>query len=423
MNPDNFSVPNKMFSGDSLEGKGGLRIQVVGVGGAGSNVVDCLNLEIKELENLHFSIVNTDMVALENSPINNKTLIGRNVTRGLGTGGEVEFGIKAADEDRETLRNMLLGPDIVFIISGFGGGTGTGVAPILAEVASSMNALVVSFVTLPFTFEGGRKKKLADQGLVHLRKASDAVIPLPNDILLQGDDGDSSVLRAFSQAKDWVRTGIDAILSLISNTAGLCNIDYSTLRNAFVERGGKTLFGVGRGSGENASSKALENLMLCPLLRTPENSLKADNLIVNITGGPNLCMNEVNTIMTFLREKLGGGENTVFGAVIDEKQRDTIEIFILGTTNLNKSKPIPSSRLSSSQEDGLFSDEPNRGRKKVRRKKRDQEDSLRAQGEFGFLEDMQEDLGYFDKTDKNLFNGENLDIPTYLRRGIKILLK
>ncbi len=421
MIPDNFSISNKMFSGKPPEG--GIRVQIIGVGGAGSNVVDCLSLEINGFGNITYGVVNTDRAALENSPINDTCLIGRNVTRGLGTGGEMELGFKAADQDREILRNMLSNPDIVFIVTGLGGGTGTGAAPVVAEVASSTDALVISYASLPFTFEGGRKKTLADEGLSLLRKCSDAVIPLPNDILLQGDDGDSSVLKAFAQGKDWIRTGIEAILSLVHKT-GLCNIDYSTLRNAFVERGGKTLFGVGVGSGENASSNALENLMLCPLLRTPENSLKADNLIVNITGGPGLGMTDVNEIMTFLRDELGA-ENTVFGAVIDENCGDSIEIFILGTTNLNRSRTlIPAAQVGQAAPIDLF---PNNSKKK--NKIRKQADRSKAeilgntQEEFDFLGSIDEGRGYFDQTDKNLYNGEDLDIPTYLRRGIKIALK
>jgi cell division protein FtsZ len=421
MTPDNFSISNKMFSGKSPDS--GMRVQIIGVGGAGANVVDCLSLEMNSYGNISFGVINTDRSALENSPINDTCLIGRNVTRGLGTGGEMELGFKAADQDRENLRNMLANPDIVFIVTGLGGGTGTGAAPVVAEVASSTDALVISYATLPFTFEGGRKKTLADEGLALLRKSSDAVIPLPNDILLQGDDGDSSVLKAFAQGKDWVRTGIEAILSLVHKT-GLCNIDYSTLRNAFVERGGKTLFGVGMGSGQNASSNALESLMLCPLLRTPENSLKADNLIVNITGGPSLGMTDVNEIMTFLRGKLGG-DNTVFGAVIDENCGDSIEIFILGTTNLNHSRTLPTeSQSGTSPTNDLFPASSKKNSKARSKSDRGQEEVLsNTQKEFDFLGNIDEGRGYFDQTDKNLFNGEDLDIPTYLRRGIKISLK
>jgi len=420
MNNENFSIHNKMFGGECPEN--GLRVQIIGVGGAGSNVVDCLSLEISNYPNCNFAVVNTDRAALENSPIGEKCLLGRKVTRGLGTGGEMELGHQAADQDREILRNMMPNPDIVFIVAGFGGGTGTGAASVVAEVASSMDALVISYVTLPFTFEGGRKKTVADEGLSKLRKVSDAVIPLPNDILLQGDDGDSSVLKAFAQAKDWIRTGIESILSLISRT-GICNIDFSTLRNAFVEKGGKTLFGVGSGAGGDAAQKALENLMLCPMLRTPENSLKADNLIVNISGGPNLGMGEVTMIMNYLHSELGGVDNTAMGAVIDETLGDSIEIFVLGTTNLNRSKNLKAATNNTPPQD-LFTDQKVKKPKKVKNVSSGEVDLLGGtQGEFDFLEVIDESRGFFDKTEKNLYNGEDLDIPTYLRRGIKIALK
>ena len=181
---------------------------------------------------------------------------------------------------------------------------------------------------------------------------------------------------------------------------------------------------MGVGSGENASSNALENLMLCPLLRTPENSLKADNLIVNITGGPGLGMTDVNEIMTFLRDELGA-ENTVFGAVIDENCGDSIEIFILGTTNLNRSRTlVPTAQVGQAAPTDLF---PNNSNKKNKiRKKADRGNSEilgKTQEEFDFLGRIDEGRGYFDQTEKNLYNGEDLDIPTYLRRGIKIALK
>ncbi len=432
MNADNFSIPNKMFSGESKDGS--IQVGIVGIGGAGSNVADCLSLEIHEFPNISYTVVNTDKAALDSSPIENKCLIGRKVTRGLGTGGDVEFGQQAADKDREVIRNQIGNPDILFIVAGFGGGTGTGAAPVVAEIASSTGALVISFVTLPFTFEGARKKAVTDEGLAQLRKTSDAVIPLPNDILLQGDDSQSSVLKSFAQSKDWVRIGIDAILGLITRT-GICNIDYATLRKAFVERGGKTLFSIGSADGENSVAKALESLMVCPLLRTPENALKSDNLIVNITGGADLGMGQVNEIMTYLRENVGGVDNTVFGAVIDENRaNNNIEIFILGTTNINRSRKIVGKTPAAEEKppEDLFPDESDKKQKKKDKKKAKknapqptQDDLLNFgdQEEFDFLESIDANRGFFDLTEKNLYNGEDLDIPTYLRRGIKILIK
>ncbi len=430
MNADNFSVPNKMFSGQTNDES--LQITIVGVGGAGSNIADCLSLEINNFPNIHYTVVNTDKGALDSSPIENKCLIGRTVTRGLGTGGDIEFGQKAADQDREVIRKQIGNPDILFIVSGFGGGTGTGASPIVAEIAASAEALVISFVTLPFTFEGARKKTVTDQGLVHLRKAADAVVPLPNDILLQGDDSHASVLNSFAQSKDWVRTGIESILTLITRT-GICNIDFATLKSAFVERGGKTLFSIGSAEGENSVAKALENLMICPLLRNPENALKSDNLIVNITGGADLGMGQVNEIMTYLRENIGGVDNTVFGAVIDEnRSNNSIEIFTLGTTNLHRTNKVrmANSAITEESPDDLFPDEPKSKKKAKKKPKREtakmqQDDLLNFgdQGEFEFTESIDSNRGFFDLTEKNMYNGQDLDIPTYLRRGIQIKIK
>ena len=430
MSADNFSVPNKMFSAKTNDES--LQITIVGVGGAGSNIADCLSLEISNFPNTHFTVINTDKAALDSSPIDNKCLIGRTVTRGLGTGGDMEFGYKAADQDREVIRKQIGNPDILFLVSGFGGGTGTGASSVVAEIAASAGALVISFVTLPFTFEGARKKNISDQGLTLLRKASDAVIPLPNDILLQGDDTHASVLNSFAQSKDWVRVGIESILTLITRT-GICNIDFATLKSAFVERGGKTLFSIGSAEGENSVAKALESLMICPLLRNPENALKSDNLIVNITGGADLGMGQVNDIMIYLREKIGGADNTVFGAVIDENRaNNSIEIFILGTTNIHRSSrlKLASTVLDEDPPDDLFPDDL-KGKKKQKKKtkretaKMHQDDLLNFgdQGEFEFTEIIDSNRGFFDLTEKNMYNGQDLDIPTYLRRGILIKIR
>ena len=236
----------------------------------------------------------------------------------MGTGGEAEVGRQAAEADRERIAKIFQGMDLVFIVAGLGGGTGSGAAPVVAQIATEAGALVIAFVMLPFTTEGARRRQLADQALAELRQNCDAVIPLPNDLLLQHLPEDATVLDAFGQADAWIGRAIRSISAILFHT-GLINLDFATLRRTFTPRGGKTLFGLGQGAGENCVAEALHDLMLCPLLHTPELSRRADRLLVNIVGGPELSLARVNEIVAAIAEKFGSREQTVLGAVIDER--------------------------------------------------------------------------------------------------------
>jgi cell division protein FtsZ len=419
MNPNELPLRNEPLADRNVA------IKLVGVGGAGSNAVDRLKME--NLDRLQLAVINTDFQALSSSPVQDKVLIGMSVTRGLGAGGDPERGREAAEADREKIAQVVKDCDLVFLLAGMGGGTGGGAAPIVAEIAAEEGALVIAFVSLPFSFEGGRRLKQADEALRALRQVCDAVIPLPNDILLQEADDNETVLDSFARADEWVGRGVKSIWSMLFKT-GLINLDFATLRQAFQQRGGKTLFGFGEGRGDNAVAEAIASLKLCPLLHTPEFSRKADRLLVNIVGGTDLTLPKVNELMEAVAEQFGRESHIVMGAVIDEAFQRQVEVCILGTSDMGGRGGMvrrPLGRLRAQpapvrpQGGGARNGEP--ASPAVGEAKADPSPEEKArQDEFGFGE--LESRGQFEKTDRNLFDGQDLDVPTYLRKGIKIVV-
>lgn len=438
MNPNELPLEHRILTDRNVA------IKLIGVGGAGANAVDRLKME--NLERLQLAAINTDHQALSSSPVQEKLLIGMSVTRGLGAGGDPDLGREAAEADREKLQAVVKDCDLIFLLAGMGGGTGSGAAPILAEVASESGAVVIAFVTLPFAFEGGRRLRQAEEGLQALRKVCDAVIPLPNDVLLQEAADNETVLDSFARADEWIGRGVKSIWAMLHRT-GLINLDFATLRQAFASRSGKTLFGLGSGSGEQAVTEAIDSLKLCPLLATPEFSRKADRLLVNITGGPDLTLPKVNEIMTAVTEQFGRDSHVIMGAVIDETMQSRVEVCVLGTSDLGgrlgPRRPSPANRnkgvsqvLSSPRHDELPTSPPAvQSRATLPQVETHKSTPAKPtqpllpldlaapkgqQNEFAFNE--LESRGYFDKTDRNLFEGQDLDVPTYLRKGIKIAL-
>ena len=415
-------------------------IKLIGVGGAGSNAVDRLKME--NLDRLQLAVINTDYQALASSPVQDKVLIGMGVTRGLGTGGDPELGREAAEADREKITAVVKDCDLIFLLAGMGGGTGSGAAPIVAEIAAEQGALVIAFVSMPFSFEGGRRLKQAEEALRALRQQCDAVIPLPNDVLLQEAAENEAVLDSFARADEWVGRGVKSIWSMLFKT-GLINLDFAALRQAFQQRGGKTLFSLGLGQGENSVADAISSLKMCPLLHTPEFSRKADRLLVNIIGGTDLTLPKVNEIMSAVTEQFGRESHIIMGAVIDEELQNRVEVCVLGTSDmggrgaLNRrpaaarvripaAMPAPASAaiLSVRTESGPPAEIPALAGAATTSApaaaKEKHESKLINQEEFGFGE--VESRGHFEKSDRNLFDGQDLDVPTYLRKGIKIVL-
>ena len=392
--------PNELPLEHQVLGDRSVAIKLVGVGGAGTNA---------------------DHQALSSSPVQDKVLIGMGTTRGLGAGGDPELGREAAEADREKIAEVTKECDLVFLIAGMGGGTGGGASPVVAEIAAEQGALVIAFVTLPFSFEGGRRLKQAEEGLAALRRVCDAVIPLPNDILLQEAADNETVLDSFARADEWMGRGVKSIWSMLSKT-GLINVDFATLRQAFQQRGAKTLFGLAEGAGENAAAEAIASLKLCPLLHTPEFSRKADRLLVNITGGTDLTLPKVNEIMNAIADQFGRDSHIIMGAVIDEGMQGRVEISVLGASDMGargsvQRRPVPARpRALAPTRPG----EPAPRQASAASAVPETAPPKPTQEEFGFGE--VESRGQFERTDRNLFDGQDLDVPTYLRRGIKIAI-
>ncbi len=301
------------------------RIKVVGVGGGGSNAV---NRMLEEgIEGVEFIAVNTDAQALMLSKAPTRVRLGDKLTRGLGAGGDPEIGRKAAEESADDLYSVLKGSDMVFVTAGMGGGTGTGAAPIVAQIARECGALTIGVVTRPFTFEGGRRMQTAEAGIAKLKEQTDTLIVIPNDRLLQLADKRSSLQEAFRLADDVLHQGIQGISELIT-VPGLINLDFADVR-AIMSEGGAALMAVGRGSGEDRAKVAAEQAISSQLLDITIDG--ARGVLFNVTGGPDMTLFEVNQAAAIIRETAHPDVNMIFGAVIDPNMEDEIRITVIAT--------------------------------------------------------------------------------------------
>ncbi len=306
-------------------GESGARIKVIGVGGAGCNAV---NRMIDEgMQGLEFIAVNTDSQALIASKAGTRVRIGEKSTRGLGAGGNPEVGRTAAEESKDELREALSGADMVFITAGMGGGTGTGAAPIVAEICREIGALTIGVVTKPFSFEGPRRMKSAVSGIENLKKNADTLIVIPNDRLLQIVDKKVTMKAAFSQADDVLRQGIQGISELIT-IPGLINLDFADVR-AIMSEGGAALMAIGVGEGEDRARKAAEKAINNDLLDVAITG--ARGILFNVTGGEDMTLFEVNEAAAIIRESADKDVNLIFGAVIDPSLQDQIRITVVAT--------------------------------------------------------------------------------------------
>ena len=301
------------------------KIKVVGIGGAGSNAV---NRMIEEgIGGVDFIAVNTDAQALMLSDAPQRVQIGEKLTKGLGSGGHPEIGERAAEESREAIKEMLEGSDMVFITAGIGGGTGTGAAPTIAQVAKSIGALTIGVVTKPFSFEGTRRRQVSMEGIERLKEEVDTLIVIPNDRLLEIVDRKTSVQDAFRVADDVLRQGIQGISEVIT-VPGLINLDFNDVRSIMAE-GGAALMAIGHGSGENRAAEAAQRATNSTLLDVSIEG--AQGILFNITGGPDMSLFEVNEAAEIIRETAHPDANTIFGAVIDPNMEGRIKITVIAT--------------------------------------------------------------------------------------------
>jgi len=301
------------------------RIKVIGVGGAGQNAVNRMMEE--GIQGVEFIAANSDAQALTLSRAPVRVRLGDKITRGLGAGGDPEIGRKAAEESSDELYNVLKGADMVFVTSGMGGGTGTGAAPVVAQVAKECGALTIGVVTRPFTFEGARRAQSAEAGVAKMKEHAHTLISIPNDRLLQLADKKSSLQDAFRMADEVLHQGIQGISELIT-IPGLINLDFADVR-AIMSEGGAALMAVGRGSGDDRAKTAAEQAISSQLLDITIDG--ARGVLFNVTGGPNMTLFEVNQAAAIIRETAHPDVNMIFGAVIDPEMGDEIRCTVIAT--------------------------------------------------------------------------------------------
>jgi cell division protein FtsZ len=301
------------------------RIKVIGVGGGGQNAVNRMISE--NMQGIEFVAVNTDAQALLLSNASMRVRIGEKLTRGLGAGGDPKIGQKAAEDSADDLYDTLKGSDMVFITAGMGGGTGTGAAPIVAQIAKEVGALSIGVVTKPFTFEGTRRAHSAEEGIARLKEHVNTLIVIPNDRLLQLTEKRASLQDSFRIADDVLRQGVQGISELIT-IPGLINLDFADVRAIMME-GGAALMAVGRASGDDRARKAAEQAISSQLLDITIDG--ARGVIFNVTGGPSLSLFEVNEAAAIIKETAHPDVNLIFGAVIDPSMSDELRITVIAT--------------------------------------------------------------------------------------------
>ena len=310
------------------------KIKVIGVGGGGCNAVNrMIECGVKGVE---FIVANTDLQVLNSSKAENKLQIGQEVTNGLGAGANPEVGREAAQESKNDIVEALKGADMVFVTCGMGGGTGTGAAPVIAEIAQSLGALTVGIVTKPFSFEGKKRMQQALAGLEELKKHVDTLIVVPNDRLRELIDKTTPLLDSFKEVDNVLRTGVQSISDLIA-VSGLINLDFADVK-AVMEKRGNALIGIGIGVGENRASEAARQAVSSPLLETSING--ATDAIINVTGGPSLTLFEVEEAAEVVRTSANTDINTIFGAIICENLTDEVIVTVIATGFEEESEPL-----------------------------------------------------------------------------------
>ncbi|GGD18969.1 cell division protein FtsZ [Pontibacillus salipaludis] len=369
-------------------------IKVIGVGGGGSNAV---NRMIEHgVQGVEFIAVNTDAQALNLSKAEVKMQIGNKLTRGLGAGANPEVGRKAAEESKEQLEEALQGADMVFVTAGMGGGTGTGAAPVIAQVAKELGALTVGVVTRPFTFEGRKRSTQATGGIDSLKSNVDTLIVIPNDRLLEIVDKNTPMLEAFREADNVLRQGVQGISDLIA-VPGLINVDFADVKTIMADKG-SALMGIGIATGESRAAEAAKKAISSPLLETSIDG--AHGVLMNITGGANLSLYEVQEAADIVTSAADQEVNVIFGSVINENLKDEIVVTVIATgfdeSQLQGNKP--------QARPGLNNQQPQQQEKKRPEPRREAPASSQPQ-------QQQSSHGY----NKPQQEEDTLDIPTFLR--------
>ena len=311
------------------------KIKVIGVGGGGNNAVN--RMIESGVKGVDFIVANTDLQVLNNSKAPVKIQIGGELTNGLGAGANPQIGKEAALESKEELKAALEGSDMVFITCGMGGGTGTGAAPVIATIAQELGALTVGIVTKPFSFEGKRRMQQAYDGIAELRSHVDTLIVIPNDRLRELIDKSTPLLESFKEVDNVLRRGVQSISDLIA-VAGLINLDFADVKTV-MEKRGDALIGIGMGTGEGRATEAARQAVSSPLLE--RNIDGATDAIINVTGGNNLTLFEVEEAVEVVRKSANTDINTIFGAVINENLNDELIVTVIATGFEKKEAQAP----------------------------------------------------------------------------------
>ena len=314
------------------------KIEVIGVGGGGSNAVN--RMIDSDLEGVSFRVLNTDAQALLQSSADRRVQPGQNLTRGLGAGGNPSIGQKAAEESKDELQQTLEGSDLVFIAAGMGGGTGTGAAPVVAEVAKQSGALTVGIVTKPFSFEGKRRMRQAEEGIARLAENVDTLIVIPNDRLKDVIAG-APLQEAFRNADDVLRMGVKGISDIIT-CPGLVNVDFADVRSVMTEAG-TALLGIGIGSGRSRALEAAQAAMNSPLLEAARID-GAKGCVINITGGKDMTLEDMTSASEIIYDVVDPESNIIVGAVIDESMEGEIQVTVIAT-GFETNQPLKQQRI------------------------------------------------------------------------------
>ena len=383
-----------------IDGEHAAKIKVIGVGGGGSNAVN--RMSSSDFTGVEFFVVNTDTQALRMSPADTKLQIGANVTRGLGAGANPEIGRQAALEDSDKILSLLEGADMVFITAGLGGGTGTGAAPVIANLAKELGILTVGVVTRPFAFEGKIRETHATRGLAALCESVDTLITIPNQRLLQVVERQTSLTDAFKVADDVLRQAVQGIADLIV-VPGLINLDFADVKTIMSERG-IAMMGIGVASGENAASEAAVKAINSPLLENVSID-GARGVLINITGGSALSLYEVNEASSTICKSAHQDANIIFGAVIDESLKDSVCVTVIATGFEAAASVIEDGSSKNMVEMKAYA-----------AKAAERGGFLRKRGAPGReAADEQFNLREMELRSADL-DGDELDIPTFLRR-------
>lgn len=369
------------------------KIKVLGVGGGGGNAINTM-IESNEIKGVEFIAINTDAQALLTNKAPTKIQIGENLTKGLGSGGDPKIGQEAAEESREKIKEYLLDSDMIFITGGCGGGTCTGGAPIIAEIAREAGALTVAVVTKPFGFEGTRRMVVAEEGIENLKDKVDTLIVIPNQRILELVDKKMTLVEAFKMADNVLGQGVQGISDIIT-TPGLINLDFADVKS-IMSNAGSALLGIGTGIGENRAQIAAKTAISSPLLDVSIEGAKG--VLFNVTGGQDLTMSEVDEAAQFISQAADVDANIIFGAVIDENMVDQIKIIVIAT-GFDEARVRLARMVKPTKKvvpEGIVSEVPEEKEEKEEEKK-----EVKPPEELPPEEDF----------------GEEFDIPAFLRQG------